>query len=178
MPTEAFNNTASLLEDISEAVASNSLKDGDGYDLIHKAAALGLTDIVGAILAKDPAMINSTDEEEGYTPLMCAVAGEQEEAVDFLLAHGAADTLNYRDSSATSLRAIDVAYQKCNPVILQKLIDAGAVPALSVKTIDPDKFEQTKSAEMDKILEIALDEYEKALVERIGKMELPAPAPA
>jgi ankyrin repeat protein len=93
---------------------------------IHRASALGETDVVGALLDADATLLNR-GARCGITPLQCAVLGGRPQVVNLLLDRGA----NIHARTPRDLEAIDFAFwgergPSVNDDIVRLLVSRGA----------------------------------------------------
>jgi ankyrin repeat protein len=106
---------------------------------IHKAAALGETDAVRALLDADAALVNR-GARQGVTPLHCAVLGGSPQMVNLLLDRGA----NIHARTPGDLQVIDFAIwgergPSVNDDIVRLLVSRGATYDLTIAAARGDR---------------------------------------
>jgi ankyrin repeat protein len=97
------------------------LLDHDAQVDLFQAAAMGKTDLIGSILDRDAALIDSPDHD-GNTALFHAAHNNRLAAVKLLIERGA----DVNRSDAVGIAALHRTSQECSDELIQYLIDHGA----------------------------------------------------
>lgn len=83
------NNTNTKKSQKSNGSNGSGSKKKNELSPLHKAAKSGDLDVVKEVLSKDPKLINSQDNNNGYTPLYHACRRGRVEVVNYLIEKGA-----------------------------------------------------------------------------------------
>ena len=127
----AFNGCHDMCQVLLEHGADHRTYDKSGWSSLHKAAFNKHLDIVKLLVEKDPsaAHINYASLQDGYTPLFCAVSGDDDLVVEALLEHTVTASINLE---AKGKRRGDtvllIAAFNCAETIVKMLLDKGSDP--------------------------------------------------
>ena len=127
----AFNGCYDMCKILLEHGADHRAVDKSGWSSLHKAAFNRHRNIVKLLTEKDSSAehINYAAKQDGYTPLLCAVASNDDLVVELLLEHSVTTSI---DLEAKGKRRGDtvllMAAFNCAESIVKMLLDKGSDP--------------------------------------------------
>ena len=127
----AFNGCYDMCKILLERGADHRAVDKSGWTSLHKAAFNKHKDIVKLLTEKDSSAehINYAAKQDGYTPLFCAVSGNDDIVVELLLEHSVTANINLE---AKGKRRGDtvllMAAFNCAESIVKMLLEKGSDP--------------------------------------------------
>ena len=129
----AFNGCYDMCKILLEYGADHRAVDKGGWSSLHKAAFNKQRDIVKLLTDQDSSAehINYAAKQDGYTPLFCAVASNDDLVVELLLEHSVTAKININLEDKGKRRGDTVllmAAFNCAESIVKMLLDKGSDP--------------------------------------------------